>query len=548
MKIAQIPKNLAFSILAFLLLVSSTAYSQTMQVEVIGGAIVTQGATISINAGTSLDFRITNIDASSCKNSKRLRVRDVDISNTIDFDITPNNPRKNIKQISCNGNGNKNLDFEIENISPSCSTASTLVTIEVRNQPDFTFTLEVTSSPEIYVLGGNPWQDINDGDTTTADTNGTYFGVVDEGNTVTRRYLIANIGSCSMNITNIVSNNPDFTVASIHDQDPDPNIISFMGLPPYYGIYLDITFTAPNGGLGTQTATISVSSNDPDINPFSLIVEAEMFNESIPGPGGITSNFKLWLKSTRGIVKSGSSLTDWLDLGTNGKDATTVPGNEPTYLDTQADNINFNPVVKFENGAATEQYMFNNNATLSGFYNHDVFIVMVPDATMTSASARNTIFAGVDSGSAGDITGIGFGDYSSEFTGEVLSYNQDVDAGGSYNGDAVTSGSYASPGIINIRNDAASSPNKQDILYNSNVLTTTNVSDVSFTNIVGSEYWVGKNFDIAGSLNGRVAEIFTFAERLSDADRQKVESYLAIKFGITLGASTEAQKGLYKFF
>ena len=548
MKIAQIPKNLAFSILAFLLLVSSTAYSQTMQVEVIGGAIVTQGATISINAGTSLDFRITNIDASSCKNSKRLRVLDVDISNTIDFDITPNNPRKNIKQISCNGNGNKNLDFEIENISPSCSTASTLVTIEVRNQPDFTFTLEVTSSPEIYVLGGNPWQDINDGDTTTADTNGTYFGVVDEGNTVTRRYLIANIGSCSMNITNIVSNNPDFTVASIHDQDPDPNIISFTGLPPYYGIYLDITFTAPNGGLGTQTATISVSSNDPDINPFSLIVEAEMFNESIPGPGGITSNFKLWLKSTRGIVKSGSSLTDWLDLGTNGKDATTVPGNEPTYLDTQADNINFNPVVKFENGAATEQYMFNNNATLSGFYNHDVFIVMVPDATMTSASARNTIFAGVDSGNAGDITGIGFGDYSSEFTGEVLSYNQDVDAGGSYNGDAVTSGSYASPGIINIRNDAASSPNKQDILYNSNVLTTTNVSDVSFTNIVGSEYWVGKNFDIAGSLNGRVAEIFTFAERLSDADRQKVESYLAIKFGITLGASTEAQKDYINSF
>ena len=66
------------------------AFAQTMQLEIIGGAVVTQGSTVTINAGTSLDFRITNVDFSNCK---KLKIQDVNISNTTDFDIDPNNPK-----------------------------------------------------------------------------------------------------------------------------------------------------------------------------------------------------------------------------------------------------------------------------------------------------------------------------------------------------------------------------------------------------------------------------------------------------------------------
>ncbi len=531
-------------VFATFLLISFFGNSQIIQVEVIGGAVVTQGSTITINAGSSINFRITNIDGSSCNGSKKLKIQDINILNTSDFDITPNNPKKNIKQVSCGGSSSKKrLDFEIENTRYDCVTVSTLVTIEIKDQADFTFTVQVNSAPEIYVLGGSPYYDnVNHNSATTSDNNGTYFGVVEEGAVVTRRFIIANVGSCDMDILSVTSDNSDFVASSIFG-------IPYNDLEPYYGIYLDVTFTAPVAGTGTQLATISITTNDPDINPFLLNVSAEMFNENIPGPGGITSNFKLWLKSTRGVVTSGSSLTDWLDLGTNGKDATTVVGKEPTFIDDELENINFNPVVKFENdGASIEQYMYNDTSPISGFYNHDIFIVMIPDATMTSASSRNTIFAGIDSGNAGDITGIGFGDYSSEFTGETLSYNQDVDGGGSFNGTAETGSSYANAGIINVRNNLAVSPTAQEILYNSDLLTTSNVSDVAFTNISGSKYWLGKNFDVQANLNGRIAEVFTFSERLSDADRQKVESYLGIKYGITLGASTEAQKDYVNSF
>ena len=534
---------MAFRLLVFILLIGSSAFSQTMQLEVVGGAVVTQGSTISITAGTSLDFRITNVDFSNCK---KLRIQDVDITNTIDFDINPNNPKKNIKPYGCQG-GKKFLDFEIENTSPSCTTTSTLVTVEIKNQADFTFTLEVTSSPEIYVLGGNPWQDINHGDTTTSDVNGTYFGVVDEGNSVTRAYIVSNIGSCDLDVTAVSSSNGDFVAYSPYGWLP-PTVT----LAPYYYTVIYVTFTAPVAGTGTQSSVISISNTDN--TTFTFTVEAEMFNENIPGPGGITADFRLWLKSTRGIVNSGSSVTDWMDLGTNGKDATTVVGKEPTFLDTATDNINYNPVIKFENdGGAIEQYMYN---ATNGFYSQDVFIVMIPDATMTSASSRNTIFAGVSSGTAGDMTGIGFGDYSSGFINETLSYNQNISGGGSYNGEAEINSTYSNAGIINVRNNDPTTPTGQDILYNSNVLTTSTVNDIAFANvgspgpptILGTEYWIGRNYDAVGSLNGRVAEIFTFAERLTDADRQKVESYLAIKFGITLGASTEVTKDYINSF
>jgi hypothetical protein len=528
----------------FLLFIAASN-AQNIQVEILGGAIVTSGSTITINAGSSLNFRITNIDASSCKNKKRLKIEDIDITNTTDFDISPNKLKKNIKQVSCNGNGNKNLDFEIENISGSCATASTLVTIEIKNQLDFTFTLEVNSSPEIYVLGGDPYADIYHGDTTTSDSNGTDFGVVDEGASVTRTYVIANIGSCNLDILSLSSSNGDFVTTS-------PYPIPWNNLEPYDAIVFDVTFTAPIAGTGNQTSIISIGNTDNTI--FTFTVDAEMFNENIPGPGGITADFRLWLKSTRGITESASKISTWADLGTNGKDAIQPTGtNQPTYLDTATDDINFNPVVKFENdGATTEQYLYN---ATNGFYSQDIFIVMIPDATMTSASSRNTIFAGVSSGGAGDMTGVGFGDYSSEFTNETLSYNQDIPGGGNYNGEAEISSPYGSAGIINIRNNAAVSPTGQDILYNSNVLTTSLVDDIPFANvgsagspILGTEYWIGRNFDVQGSLNGRVAEIFTFAERVTDADRQKIESYLAIKYGITLGSSTEAQKDYINSF
>ena len=91
------------------------------------------------------------------------------------------------------------------------------------------------------------------------------------------------------------------------------------------------------------------------------------------------------------------------------------------------------------------------------------------------------------------------------------------------------------------------------ILYNTvdDNIAPSNSSEFTFANLgyidtvpdpdkgYGTPYKIGKNANSTyGNLNGRVAEIFTFAERVPDDSRQKIETYLAIKYGITLGATT----------
>ena len=535
---------------------SFIGYSQSdVQVEIVGGSIVYEYDIITITAGNAISFRVTNLGTKSkCAN---LKVQDITLDPSTGFSISHESLPKNIKPGECK-NGDKYLDFTVTNISGNCGN-STEVTIQMNgSNGDFTFTFTLNGAPEIDILGGSPFADIMNGSTTTSAINGTYYGVVETGTLVSRNFIITSTGSCTLDVNSITSSSSEFTITPyVLLPNYSSAFLPYSVVPGSYIIFI-VTFTAPVTP-GTYTSTITISNNANTTYTFN--VSAEIFDFDIPGPGGITADFRLWLKSTRGITKGliTKKVSLWKDIGTNGKDAEqTNTAKQPKYYDDATNNINFNPVVKFENdGGSIEQYMYNDD---NGFYGQDMFIVMIPDATMTSASSRNTIFAGLSSGDSGDITGVGFGNYSSEFTNETLSYNQDVDGGGNYNGEAELNSTYAKAGIINIRNDAFSSPTGQEILYNSNLLTTSSVNDVAFANVgfvdtapdpdvvFGSKYWIGKNFDVQGSLNGRIAEIFTFAERVPEAGRQKIESYLAIKYGITLGASTVAQKDYINSF
>lgn len=541
-------------LVVLLLFVAFVGNAQDMQVNILGGTEVATGSTISITAGNSITFRITNTRS----NCGTLKIQDIILSKPLDFSVSHQKLSYSVKSASCK-KGKKYLDFTVTNISGDCA-ASTKITIKNnKDTPDFSFTVAINSSPTIYVLGGSPWADINHEDTTTSPTNGTYFGVVEEGDTVTRRYIVANIGSCDLDITSLSSSNPDFVVSAPYASIP------YTGLLSYYYIVIDVAFTVDDlTPASTNTSIISIGNTDN--TTFTFTVSGEVFDFNIPGPGGVTADFRLWLKAERGVVKDGScKVSEWKDEGTNGKNAIqSNTSKQPTHIDNVTSNINFNPVIKFENdGGSLEQYMYNAD---NGFYSQDMFIVMIPSETMTSASSRNTIFAGVAKKDildvtfdVDDITGVGFGDYTVRSSTEVLTYAQDKDdaSAGVFNATLDTGSSYSNniPGVLNVRNNVTVSA--QELLFKSNVLTTvTTYTDIAYSNVgyldgsllQGTPYWIGRNYGIQGSLNGSIAEIMTFAERLSDVDRQKVESYLAIKYGVTLGVSTQAQKNYVNSF
>ncbi|MFD0837292.1 LamG-like jellyroll fold domain-containing protein [Mariniflexile aquimaris] len=548
------------------MLTSYIGNTQDIQVKILGSTTtVSNGGAVSFSAGNTISFRITN----TRNDCDKVKIEDIIVSNTIDFSISSDKIPTNVDTESCKGK-TKYVDFTITNKSGNCG-ASTDIAIEVKQNPDFEFEFSISGNPAINVLGGSPLADINNGSTTITATNGTYFGVVDAGVSVTRDFIIANTGSCPLGITGLTSSSSDYTYTSL------PAIINSGS-----SAVLSVTFTGPPAGAGTKAATITIANTAN--TSYTFKVSAEMFNFAIPGPGGITADFRLWLKSTRGITKDGSNnVSDWADIGTNGKNASqAVLANQPLYVDDANSNINFNPVIKFQNDGSKSQYLYN---TDNGFYSQEIFIVMQPDVDVSTSSGM-TIFSGTVAypsspaptytysntyvNDINDVSGVGLGNFTGRISSpeERLWYNQGNSVSDPYYTLlASTSRSYNKAAIINARNKSNTVTDGMSILYNSfkvadDPADATKSSGFVFENlgyiidnypspddVFGTPYLIGKNANTTlGNLNGRVAEIFTFASRLSDLDRQKIESYLAIKYGITLEYEVGEEKDYINSF
>ncbi|WNM19021.1 LamG-like jellyroll fold domain-containing protein [Flavobacterium capsici] len=272
------------------------------------------------------------------------------------------------------------------------------------------------------------------------------------------------------------------------------------------------------------------------------------------GPGGVTSDLQLWLRSDllngTTTVADNTPVTTWYTQakGANAIKPTAVGA--PVYRNNANYNINFNAVVDFTNPynspsqvytdlSSSRQYLKGTN----GYYSEDTFVVVIPDVTVTSALNSMDVFGGKSSPCAQNAkSGISYGNVDTRFTNEVLSYTSGTTT--SYGTAQVsTTTQYNSPGIINIRNNSGNTG--MQLYYNSNNIATTEVNASKHRNIYDSQYWIGRSEAWDGSLDGRVAEVITFSSRKNDAtERTKIESYLGIKYGITLGVNGTSQNYL----
>ena len=327
-----------------------------------------------------------------------------------------------------------------------------------------------------------------------------------------------------------------------------------------------ITISVPEGALtgntrmrvrGGDNNALSINqacgaSNNGNGETEDYIVNITATTPLTNGPGGVLSNLQIWLRSD--LLNGTTSVADNTSVSTwntqaRGTDAI-KPTNTgaPVYKNNPTANINFNSVVDFTNDYANAPLIYTDNDITrqylkgtSGFYSQDVFVVLMPDIPITSAVASNDIFCG-DRNSIlqePDATGIGYGAYTARFSGEVLTYAIGTTSGTppSATGYGVAnispSASYSTPGIINARNNAGISG--QELYFNANNNVNTTNEPASFVNVNNSQYWIGRSEGWTGSLDGRVGEIITYSSRLTDIQRSNVQSYLAVKYGITLG-------------
>jgi len=241
-------------------------------------------------------------------------------------------------------------------------------------------------------------------------------------------------------------------------------------------------------------------------------------------PGGIPSNDALWLAANYSAVTTGSNVTAWDDLSGLSNNASTVNGTSPTLVNN---SINSYPVVNFA-GSGGLQGAFGTAVTSTAV---SAFVVTQVSTTSGSASGIFSIVAsgGTDSSTANTNSAVlferGNGEIFTERNKNIQGNYTNANAIGQYH---LETSIFANSGVVDnyfySEGTAANSVAYAATAFNDGVYT------------IGSRYIGGvgtKNY-----LTGQIAEVILYNKQLTAAQKNQVESYLALKYGFTLNQST----------
>ncbi|HEY1014994.1 MAG TPA: choice-of-anchor Q domain-containing protein, partial [Herpetosiphonaceae bacterium] len=262
------------------------------------------------------------------------------------------------------------------------------------------------------------------------------------------------------------------------------------------------TYAAPGSYTATLTATLDAQSTV--VTATARVIAT--------APGGVATGLGLWLKADAGIAQpqNGAAVARWDDQAGEGLGvAQAAPANQPAY---QASAWNGNPALSFD----TTDYL---TRTARG---SDLF--GATEATILFA--KQTTGGGVwFKWQTSDSNRVGF-----ERNGDAARFDIPSDTTGRLNGAASITGQ---PHVVTGWKSATT----QKLLIDGAQDASKTQSGTLGTN-VSAQLTVGKNSDGSLSWTGDIGELIAYKRGLSDAERNQVESYLALKYGLTLGSTS----------
>ena len=241
-------------------------------------------------------------------------------------------------------------------------------------------------------------------------------------------------------------------------------------------------------------------------------------------PGGVSDGLYIWLKSDGNVYTSGTdqaedgeSVEEWDNEAGSNEATQTTESNRPT-MTTGA--INGYPALSFDGSndfMLTSYHLLRNSS-------YTLFSVGV-----RKDSGKNYVF-GSNGGTENQSLFLG---YYSNTQVRLTQWQNDLSATVSaYNSPAI------SPFLISGSLDTSSGRVVTEFRDGTKKSASgTNTDPVSGSNI-GRIGRAGRSTNPA-YLNGDVAEVIAYTRALSDAEKQRVHSYLALKYGISMGSSED---------
>ena len=289
---------------------------------------------------------------------------------------------------------------------------------------------------------------------------------------------------------------------------------------------------------------------------FTLGTQEKIYTNS---PGGVRDNLRLWLKTDGGFFTSNDEVIIWADSSGYGHDAVNVGLNRPTLIDGSSleNALNFYPVVEFDD--VNEEYL-DLSAHASDVFTKDnsfYFVLSGPRGVGLPLKTYIVLYAADNGAPASAYNGFGDNDDLLEFH---LHYEQFPSNSGSSSALFVqdTSGpghsveidgqgipAYFSRRLTSLSHGFYTAGDSTGVAANNGGVFSQNyVAPIPQNNHEADSLFIGRHVfqDLPTFfLDGNISEIIVYggysaltpAER--EANRKKIESYLAIKYGFTLG-------------
>jgi hypothetical protein len=231
-------------------------------------------------------------------------------------------------------------------------------------------------------------------------------------------------------------------------------------------------------------------------------------------PGSVSSGLTLWLKAGAGVTAAGANVTGWTDQSTAAT-AITVNGSP----DRITSGYNFNPYISFTMSSATGgDYLHTPDINLRSFF----WVAQLTN--LTRKSTHLATYDGVTLSAPCALCPIHGGENGST----VAEYGE-----WSYGGS-----NFQSAGVWRKNGDPSGVAYNTAHSGNFDIITALGGGAVPTNVFMGGQNSNGATFD--GRVRdwvGPVGEIIAYSGSVTTSQANKIESYLAIKYGITLGGN-----------
>ncbi len=296
-----------------------------------------------------------------------------------------------------------------------------------------------------------------------------------------------------------------------------------------------------NSSSDLSTASVSTATRSIVGNVVSFtgitITDGTYFSlatDYIPGPGGVSPPI-VWLRADQGayvnagttLAINGQTVQQWNDYqGSSTYNVSqATSGNRPTFIMGSANN---NPVIRFPVAGANYPSLDMGAIAISSSSSLETFVAISPTSTNSTGTVNDgngTYFIDRTSGTNAL--------YSFKASGTKFGYQKRNDAAGGLGG-VITNSSIATaiPQLVNFyRNYNV----QYGIGYNGAIENTLADADGPMTL---PSLRLGNHATTNVGLVGDLPEFILFTRNLSTVERTRVNSYLAIKYGVTLSQAT----------